>query len=142
MMVDFGIFSVRYDGKVEVRLGKGGFILPVTCTGHFVRPEEVEVSPVEHGIFYVSYYDLRKPYLFLAGVSSDYVKRTFLVLVEVEENSAGIVANSKIIPVSLSSGAELMFHAIEYGKDAVRLLLYHYNQPVVDEREIKTIEKL
>jgi len=142
IMVDFGFFSVKYSGEVETRLGKGGFLLPVTRTGYFVQPTEFESSSVEEGVFYASYFDLRKPYLFLVGVKCDYVKRTFLVLAEVDEDSAGVVANAKIIPVSLTSGTELMFHAIEHGYDAVRLLLYHYNQPVVDEREIKTIEKL
>ena len=142
IMVDFGVLSVKYSGEVETRLGKRVFLLPVTRTGYFVQPTEFESSTVEEGVFYASYFDLRKPYLFLAGVKCDYVMRTFLVLAELDENSAGVVANAKIIPVTLTSGAELMFHAIEQGYDAVRLLLYHYNQPVVDEQEIKTIEKM
>jgi len=139
-MADFGFLKLKYSREVETRLGKGGFLLPITRTGYFMQPTEFEPSSVEEGVFYASYFDLRKPYLFIAGVECDYVMRTFLVLVEIDENSAGVVANVKIIPVILTSGAELMFHAIEHGYDAVRLLLFHYKQPVVDEGEIKTIE--
>lgn len=142
--LDFGIFQVKEsEGEVQVRLQKGVFVLPVSCTGYFFHPVQVEQSVLEKGVIYATYRGLERPYLFLAAFKHwTELVRAFMILLDITEPAAGVVGSAKIIPVSPTPGIELMLHATEHGYDAVRLLLYHYGQQVVDKQELRRIDNL
>jgi hypothetical protein len=128
-----GILKIRNENELLVVTRKNEILLPISRGGYLLRPREVW-EDLEDGAIYAKYQDLLCPYLLVyAHRNWTRVSECAVVSVSPDEEGAHL---TYVLPIARNQRLEFLLNASEQGFETVRFLLFNYEEPIVDEKDI------
>lgn len=128
-----GILRIRNEKELVVAVRKNEILLPISRGGYLLRPRDV-VEDQEDGSIYAEYQNLLHPYLLVYAYRNwTRIPECAILSVFPEEDGAHL---TYVHPIVRNSRLDFLLDASEQGFETVRFLLFHYEETLVDEKDI------